>query len=32
MYRLSYRSLEPEDISLLYKWENDIEINRSEFI
>lgn len=28
MYRLSYRSLEPEDISLLYKWENDIEINR----
>ena len=27
MYRLSYRSLELEDISLLYKWENDIEIN-----
>ena len=25
--RLRYRALEPEDITLLYRWENDLEIN-----
>jgi len=27
-FRLKYRALEPEDVMLLYTWENDLEINQ----
>ena len=27
-FRLKYRALEPEDAMLLFRWENDLEINQ----